>query len=130
MEATHPKVTHTVEARGLMGLPLQLLLELEQVHRGGPMGLMEPQGMVGSTAMGLVEHLGVMEDSLMEVILMGEHLMEVILMEVILMEDSLMEDLTDTTLLQGTFLLALTQRRTSGSRASMPITADSSTQRS
>lgn len=115
MEATHPKVTHTVEARGLMGLPLQLLLELEQVHRGGPMGLMEPQGMVGSTAMGLVEHLGVMEDSLMEVILM---------------EDSLMEDLTDTTLLQGTFLLALTQRRTSGSRASMPITADSSTQRS
>lgn len=125
MEATHPKVTHTVEARGLMGLPLQLLLELEQVHRGGPMGLMEPQGMVGSTAMGLVEHLGVMEDSLMEVILMEEHLMEVILME-----DSLMEDLTDTTLLQGTFLLALTQRRTSGSRASMPITADSSTQRS
>lgn len=125
MEATHPKVTHTVEARGLMGLPLQLLLELEQVHRGGPMGLMEPQGMVGSTAMGLVEHLGVMEDSLMEVTLMGEHLMEVILMG-----DSLMEDLTDTTLLQGTFLLALTQRRTSGSRASMPITADSSTQRS
>lgn len=125
MEATHPKVTHTVEARGLMGLPLQLLLELEQVHRGGPMGLMEPQGMVGSTAMGLVEHLGVMEDSLMEVILMEEHLMEVILMG-----DSLMEDLTDTTLLQGTFLLALTQRRTSGSRASMPITADSSTQRS
>lgn len=125
MEATHPKVTHMVEARGLMGLPLQLLLELERVHRGGPMGLMEPQGMVGSTAMGLVEHLGVMEDSLMEVILMGEHLMEVILME-----DSLMEDLTDTTLLQGTFLLALTQRRTSGSRASMPITADSSTQRS
>lgn len=125
MEATHPKVTHTVEARGLMGLPLQLLLELERVHRGGPMGLMEPQGMVGSTAMGLVEHLGVMEDSLMEVILMGEHLMEVILMG-----DSLMEDLTDTTLLQGTFLLALTQRRTSGSRASMPITADSSTQRS
>lgn len=125
MEATHPKVTHTVEARGLMGLPLQLLLELERVHRGGPMGLMEPQGMVGSTAMGLVEHLGVMEDSLMEVTLMGEHLMEVILMG-----DSLMEDLTDTTLLQGTFLLALTQRRTSGSRASMPITADSSTQRS
>ncbi|MEQ2189403.1 hypothetical protein GOODEAATRI_024961 [Goodea atripinnis] len=54
---THNKVTHMVEARVLMGLPPQFLLEVEQAHQEAPMGLMELQVMVANT--GMVAHLGV-----------------------------------------------------------------------